>query len=126
MTDQINDFTLTKECEALAQEIFDNMLADMADDETPMDHRDTMSDRAHEAADGHEWVIYTYKAHTLCLHCNTDMGEEMLEDVGLPENPTYDSLGALIAYGEIRARIDQQIQALIDAWEPAEATTDAA
>ncbi|MGB1214981.1 MAG: hypothetical protein ACPG4X_16555, partial [Pikeienuella sp.] len=113
MTDfVINDHILTKECDELAQDIFDEVVAEItsgiADGESPADFRDCMSDRAHETADGHEWVIYTYKAHMLCAHCNVDQGEEFLEDVGMPDTPTYDSLGTMIAYGEMRARIDAE------------------
>ena len=62
-------------------------------------------DMAHEHADGSEHVIYYYKAHQICQHCNTDNGEAFLEDVGAGDNPTYDSLATIIAYGELHARI---------------------
>lgn len=118
---QINDHILAKECDELAREIFAEAIEDMDGDETPETYRDDMMDRAHETADGHEWVIYTYKAHLLCAHCNTDQGEEFLEGVGMPGAPTYDGLGSLIAYGEMRARIEQEIERLIEEWEPATA-----
>ncbi|MDB6151512.1 MAG: hypothetical protein JWQ44_2960 [Chthoniobacter sp.] len=125
MTDfQINDYMLTRECDQLAQDIFDEVMTD-AGDETAEDRRDTMQDRAHEAADGHEWVIYTFKAHMLCAHCNTDQGEAFLEDTGMPEEVTYDKLGTIIAYGEMRARIETKLCELIEAWEPAEAPAHA-
>lgn len=118
MTDfQINDYLLDKEAAALAAEIFEEVMRDVGAGEDPEEHRDTMQDRAHEAADGHEWVIYTYKAHRLCLECNTDAGEQFLEDTGLPETPTYDSLGTAIAYGELRARIETALEELIEAHE---------
>lgn len=117
---EINDRILSTECDDLAQEIFDETMRNAAPDEDAEFHRDTMFDRAHEAADGHEWVIYTYKAHMLCAHCDTTLGEEFLEDVGMPSEPTYDSLGSLIAYGTIRGMIEQELAELIDAWEPAE------
>lgn len=123
MTDfQINDHLLQRECDSIAREIFEEITAEMADDESPEDYRDQMSDRAHETADGHEWVIYTYKAHMLCAHCNVDEGEAFLEDVGMPETPTYDSLGSMIAFGEMRARIEAEIENLMEAWEDARAT----
>jgi hypothetical protein len=114
MTDFIiNDYILDKECNSLAHEIFDNMLDDMASDETPDDYRDTMSDRAHEYADGHEWVIYYYKAVMLCAHCNIDQGEEFLENTGMPETPTFQGLATIIAYGEILARIETVLNELV-------------
>jgi len=37
---------------------------------------------AQQACDGHQWVIYTYKAILLCAECDTSAGEEYLEDFG--------------------------------------------
>ena len=113
----ISNFTLTAACNAIAAEIFAEAIIDMADDETPETYLDDMNDRAHETADGHEIVIYHFKAHELCLYCNTDSGEEFLEDCGMPETPTYDSLASAIAYGEILARITAQINELVGNWE---------
>ena len=79
MTDfQINDHILSKECEGLAKDIFEETMADAADDETAEQLRDDMSDRVHEHVDGHEWGIYHYKALMACAHCNVDQGEEFL------------------------------------------------
>jgi hypothetical protein len=116
---EMNDHILTKECEALAKEIFDIALEDMAEDETPEDYADDMQDRAHEYADGHQWVIYYHWAHRICMYCNTDDGEQFLEDIGMPETPTYDGLATIIAFGEMRARISAALADLVDGWEAA-------
>ena len=42
-----------------------------------------------QICDGHQWVIYTYKAILLCAECDTSEGEEWLEGVG----SEYDSFG---------------------------------
>ena len=34
----------------------------------------------------------------------------------MPDEPTYDRLGCIIAYGEIRGRIEQELIRLIDDW----------
>jgi hypothetical protein len=39
------------------------------------------SDYIHQACDGHECVIYTYKAGLLCLECDREDGEAFLEDM---------------------------------------------
>lgn len=125
MTDfQINDHILTKECDELAAEIFAEAIADMADDETPENYRDEMSDRAHETADGHEWVIYNYKALMLCAHCNTENGEDFMDDVGAPSEPDIYKLACMLAFGEMRARIEQEIDRLVDEWEDTRETDD--
>ena len=112
-----SDFILAKECQELAQEIFDEMTEDMARDETPEDKRDDMMDRAHEAADGHLWVIYTHYVLMMCAHCDTTRGEEFVDDVGLPQPFTLQSAATAVAYGEMRARIEEELSELIDNWE---------
>lgn len=118
---QISDHLLTKECDALAAEIFAETIAKLDDDETPDDYRDQMDDQAHETADGHEWVIYNYKALMICAHCDVSEGEAFLEDVGMPEDVTIHKLACVIVYGEMRARITQEIERLCEEWEPTEA-----
>lgn len=117
MTFEISDRQLTAECDKLAADIFAEMLDGMAADETPEDYRDEMSDRAHEAADGHQWTIYTHQAIMLCAHCDISQGEAFLEDTGMPQDVTFGSLATAIAYGEIRARIDTELGRLVDDWE---------
>ena len=39
-------------------------------------------DYIHQLCDGHECVIYTYKAGLLCLECDRQDGENYLEDMG--------------------------------------------
>jgi hypothetical protein len=114
---QINDHILQKECESLATDIFADVCDGMAEDETPEDYRDEMNERAWQDADGHEWVIYNFKALMLCAHCDVSDGEAFLEDVGMPAEPTIYSLACAIAFGEIRARIEACLQELCDEWE---------
>lgn len=110
---QINDYILQKECDDLARDIFDEITADNPD-ETAESLRDDMMERAHETADGHEWVIYNHKALMLCAHCDTSRGEEFLEDMGIPADLTIYSIACTIAYGEMRARIEDELSDLID------------
>ena len=77
--------------------------------------RDSAMERIHEEADGNEWVIYHYKSHELCANCNTDMGEQAIEDMGgLPEGSTYNSIASLIAYWEIECRLQEAVNTLFD------------
>lgn len=117
---QINDHLLTKECDQIAQDVFDEVIAEAAPDEDAEFHRDTLDQRAHEAADGHQWVIYNHSALMLCAHCNTDHGDELLSDIGMPEDPDLYKIACLIAYGEMRGRIMERMETLIEEWEPAE------
>lgn len=119
---EISDFQLSRECDALARAIFDEVMAEHAG-EDPEDYREDMDDRAHETADGHEWVIYNYKALMLCAHCDVSQGEEFLEDIGMPEEVTIHNLACTIAYGEMRARIMDEINNLIDAWDEEDTET---
>ena len=67
----INDHILNQE----AREIVDEILSQP-------DEGQDIEELIWKAVDGHEWVIYTYKALKLCAECNTDEGEAMLEDTG--------------------------------------------
>jgi len=53
------------------------------------------SDYIHQACDGHECVIYTYKAGLLCLECDTHDGENYLEDMGCEFNDYADHVTKL-------------------------------
>lgn len=108
---QISDYILQRECEALAREIVDNLDGPLAE------HMDDAMEAAHEYADGHEYVIYHHKALMLCAHCDTDYGEAFLEGIGMPEGPTFYGLASLIAYGEVRARIEGALQEMAEADE---------
>ena len=105
----INDYTLDE----YAADIADEILRECEGE------RDDFMDRAHEAADGSEWAIYYHKAHELCQNCNTDNGQLYFEDCGPWEDVTYDRIACIIAYGELRARIEQAIDAKIDEAEAA-------
>ena len=86
--------------------------------------RDAASESVWQSVDGSEWVIYHHKAHELCLNCNTDNGEQSIEDMGgFPVGSTYDSMASLIAYCEIEARVNDALNTL---FEIAEANAEAA
>ena len=116
---QINDHILSKECDELAAEIAAEFNAGELEAS-----RDEMMDRAHEMADGHEWVIYNHKALMLCAHCDTGMGDEFLDDTGFEwvqgESTIY-TVATTIAYGEMLGRIRVALEELIEADEEAAA-----
>jgi len=105
----INDYTLNE----YAADIADEILRECDGD------RETAHDMGYEYADGSEWAIYYHKAHELCQNCNTDNGEQFYDDCGPWEDVTYDKIATIIAYGELRARIEQAIDAKIDEAEAA-------
>ena len=69
-------------------------------------------DLAHEMVDGCGHVIYCANAHVICQNCDTSNGEAFLEELGAPENPTYDRLATLIAYGELLQRVQHELNEL--------------
>jgi hypothetical protein len=107
----MNDYQLTEYCNDIA--------ADIARDSSDIDQA---MDWATESADGSEYVIYTYKAHKLCLDCNTDQGEDFLSECyGDNHGKSYDDLASIIAYGEIQARIQSAIWSIFQDKEDAAA-----
>ena len=86
--------------------------------------RDAAQESVWQSVDGSEWVIYHHKAHELCLNCNTDSGEQSIEDMGgFPADSTYNSMASLIAHSEIEARVNDALNTL---FEIAEANAEAA
>ena len=113
MTDfQISNYIFAEECTSLARDIIEDFRRDYPGEDLA-DYRDEMTDRAHETADGHQWVIYHHRALMVCAHCDVSEGEAFLEDTGMPETPTIYSLATLIVYGEMRSRIDAAIDDIL-------------
>ena len=105
----INDHTLNEYAADIADEIIRECDGD----------RDRAMYHAIDHADGSEWAIYYHKAHELCQNCNIDNGEQFYEDCGPWVDITYNRIATIIAYGELRARIEQAIDAKIDEMEAA-------
>lgn len=77
--------------------------------------RDEAFDMAWQPVDGSEWVIYHAKSHEICANCNTDQGEESIQDMGgFPDGSTYDSMASLIAYSELMARVNSSLETLFE------------
>lgn len=67
----INDYLLRQEAASIVADIL-----------TDAQEGDDIQDLIHQSCDGHEWVIFPYKALKLCAECNTADAETMLEDIG--------------------------------------------
>ena len=118
-TFKINDHILNEEADELAREIFEEYRLNNPDDFDPEHWLSDMQERAHECADGHSWVIYTHKAVLLCANCDTTLGEEFLDDCGGVEvGDTFGGIATKIAYGELRGRIERELIALADDYDP--------
>lgn len=78
MQEVINSYLLEKEAQNIAQ------MAVAAENECGDDPVQTIW----EICDGHQWAIYYAKAFELCANCDTDEGEDYLEEIGA----TYEHL----------------------------------
>ena len=87
----INDYLLNQEARAIVDEIL-----------SQADEGQDIEELIHQTVDGHEWVIYTYKALKLCAECNTTEGEAMLEDTGQTFTSLSDHATA-VAYWKLRS-----------------------
>ena len=116
MTEQWNDYALQKECEEIARDIFDSYVDnyDCANEEIDPWNND-MYDETHERVDGHQWVIYHYKALRICAECDIENGEAFLEDTGMPNEVTLHTLASTILYGEMVHRIREACEELVEA-----------
>ena len=102
----MNDYELTKEAESLAREIW----AESQGDEN------TARDLVHEYADGHEVAIYYGKAIELCSTCNTNEGEQWLDDIGGIAQPgdSFGNIACRIAFAELYCRIGAALESVIE------------
>ena len=100
---EINDYILRQEAKALAKQA----IAEVA--HYGGDH----FKRLEQAVDGHEWVIYTYKALLLCAECDTSDGEQWLEDIGSEPTNDIGKLATLTAYATLLAAARDELCKLI-------------
>lgn len=99
MTTITHENQLQLYCEDLASQVIEECVQGTKADS---------SDLIHEICDGSQHVIYHYKAHSICLHCNVSDGEMFLEDIGAPvDGWTYDTMASAIVYGELVARVSR-------------------
>jgi len=82
-----NQYQLEQEAKSIAK---------MAMIEERESHTDT-ADFIHQICDGHESVIYTYKAGLLCLECDRDNAEFHLEEIDY-QAASYADYVARLAY----------------------------
>ena len=99
----INDYILNQK----AREIVDEILSQT-------DEGQDIYDMICQTIDGHEWVIYTYKALKLCAECNTTDGESLLDDTG----QTFSDIGehaVAVAYWTLYAACRDYLNELQEA-----------
>lgn len=75
-----------------------------------------MHDKVHEWVDGCEHVIYHQKALSICTHCDTQRGEEFVEGMGT-KYTSINQLASAIVYGEIEARVLEELDNALEAEE---------
>lgn len=76
----INAYQLHKQAKGIAAELYAEGLSHS--DGLEQGALEYAQDMALEAADNHEWAIYTYKALLLCAECDTSEGEQWIEGTG--------------------------------------------
>lgn len=83
---EINTGILYRECQRICTEILEESLQNFnASDFESVFHMSEELDfnsKIWEYCDGHEWVIYTYKAMRLCSECWSDAAEDHMHEMG--------------------------------------------
>lgn len=101
---KIDNWMLNEECAALAEEAAHEAKTYGTDAEQIL----------WEMVDGHEWVIYTYKAIMLCANCDTDDGEEWLEGAGMTEHKSFDEHASVLAFATMITRASEMLRAKME------------
>ena len=110
---QITEYALNRECESLAKSIIEEFDGDKSDIDAL---REYAYERAHGDADGHQWVIYTYKARQVASIA-PDAAEAYLEDIyGKPFDgcETFGDVCTRLAYAALLTGIESAITDLIE------------
>jgi len=119
MSDTITEYMLNQECEALAKSIVEEYEGDRDDIDAL---REYAQERAHEDADGHQWVIYTYKARQVASIA-PDAAEEYLEEINgskpFAECSTYAEVVTHLAYAAMYTGIMSALDAIFEELEAA-------
>ena len=94
MTDSVLTYRdCYEECKALALEIIE-------DNQDECETLEDFMDKAHDYIDGHEWVIYYYRAHQFLLAVHSDIraeAEDLFQDTCC-EADSYDHYATLLTY----------------------------
>lgn len=118
MTEQFNDYALQKECESLAKNILADYIHHNDMQHELIDEDDNeLTDSLVETIDGHEFVIYHYKALRFCAESNVDDGEAFFEEIGGTEHMsivTLNTIASTVLYGEMQARTTRALTALVE------------
>jgi hypothetical protein len=116
--DNISSYTLDQECLSLAKSIIDEYDGDKGDIDALREHA---QERAQEDADGHSWVIYTYKARQVA-GIAPDAAEEYLEEIYSKPFDGCESFGDVctrLAYAAIYTGTMEHLNDLIEEIEEA-------
>jgi len=88
---KISDYILNEEAKAIACDAVEEQKKYGTDAE----------DYICQTVDGHAWVVYTYKAIKLCAECNTDEGEQWLDDCGYEKFKSFGDHATQLAYATL-------------------------
>jgi len=118
MSDTITEYMFNQECESLAKSIIEEYEGDRDDIDAL---REYAQERAHDDADGHQWVIYTYKARQVAAIA-PDAAEEWLEEIY--QKPfdgcdTYNDVCTHIAYAAMYTGIMAALEEIFEELEAA-------
>ena len=119
MTDNTirTDYALQREAKGAAIEIFETVLIEHGAEFNPDPYGSEWFKRVQEWANSSRHVIESYRSIQICSNCDVSKGEMFLEDVGLPEEVTFENLASTIVYGELRVRISEELQAICEEWK---------
>lgn len=92
------NYKLDQYCVEIGTEIANEIASDGGDE-------NDLQERIWQYVDGCEHVIYYHRARTICFCCDTDQGQDFLDDMGgIEAGLSFDDICVRIAFGEIYQR----------------------
>lgn len=103
----MNDHELDKIAKDFANKIIERLKKDN-------EYDGIESNLVHEFVTESPYVSNYSKAHEICQNCNTDSGEDFLDNIGITGNMTYNEHARLLAWGELHARVMDEYEKLME------------
>ena len=116
MSDRITEKEYWAEVRSTAESIFEEVREDEGIDTEPDDLRDPLGDRLRETIDGHEWVVYTWKAQQILSISPNDAYS--IEEFGCEQVVQDGTLNwSALAFGALYADVSDVLWQLHSDWE---------
>ena len=115
----MNDNELNAIATGFARDIIDQVKYDDAYEQGTDGFEDECRDKIHQYVDSSEHVLFSQNALQIYLNCDTEQGEDFLDDIGfwddIPKKQrSLSAIACVIVYGELHSRVECFLSTLLE------------